>query len=89
MKHNLISMFVGMREAFAIFSLVILFNQGLFLCMYIFPVGSVFDIEYHISSKDKLSRSYLQGHVVGRPDRKGSDTEDSFPRILFIKVVVL
>ena len=55
LEHNLITRRICMRNSCSIRSSIILVNYGLFLLVNAFPIGSVLNVEYHVSAKYKLT----------------------------------
>jgi hypothetical protein len=51
-QHDLVIDVIGMWDSRFAFVLIVLLNQTLFTCADVFPVRSVLDIEYHVSTKD-------------------------------------
>src|SRR5688500_12584392 len=63
-EQDKVTILIGVCLSFGILSLVILINTILFVLSYKFPVGDMLYIEYHVTSKDKLSWRFLQSGVV-------------------------
>ena len=49
----------------------------------------MYDVKYHVSPKDKLSRRLLQRGMVSSMDCERSGSENPFPRVVFVQVVFL
>ncbi len=73
-QHDFVSCFVLMWDASTILSSVILIDQSLFMLPYDLPVGSVFDIEYQIPSKNELAWGTPQGSMIRASDGKCCST---------------
>src|SRR5688572_13237185 len=63
-EQDKVTILIGVCLSFGIICLVILINTILFVSPNKFPVGNMLYIEYHVTSKDKLSWHFLQGGVV-------------------------
>jgi hypothetical protein len=71
-QHDLVIDVIGMQDLRYVFVLIVLLNQTLFTCADVFPVRSVLDIEYHVSTKNQLSWRLLQYGMVSSTDCKCS-----------------